>query len=43
MSTKIEWVTNLIAGNGWRVPRDINPREYKPDYKPSNDFGWEAE
>jgi len=19
-----------IAGNGWRVPRDINPSEYKP-------------
>jgi superfamily II DNA or RNA helicase len=23
-----------IAGNGWRVPRDINPREYKPIDRP---------
>lgn len=29
-----------IAGNGWRVPRDINPSEYKPEYKVQNDFEW---
>lgn len=29
-----------IAGNGWRVPHDINPSEYKPEYKVQNDFEW---
>jgi superfamily II DNA or RNA helicase len=29
-----------IAGNGWRVPHDIIPSEYKPEYKPTSDFGW---
>jgi superfamily II DNA or RNA helicase len=24
-----------IAANGWRIPGDINPSEYKPEYKPS--------
>jgi len=37
-----------IAANGWRVPRDINPAEYKPNiYHSSADFlsnvgGWEG-
>lgn len=31
-----------IAANGWRVPHDINPAEYKPEYQSSsgNIFGW---
>ncbi len=31
-----------IAANGWKVPHEINPYEYKPEYKPSVDFGWGA-
>ncbi len=26
-----------IAGNGWKVPRDINPTEYVPVHKPQDD------
>jgi len=29
-----------IAANGWRVPHDINPAEYKPEY--ISDFRWGA-
>jgi superfamily II DNA or RNA helicase len=31
-----------IAGNGWRVPRDIIPGEYKPEHKPEFDYDWGA-
>ena len=36
---------NRIAANGWRVPRDINPYEYKPPVEEGNDvisqgFSW---
>lgn len=30
-----------IAANRWKVPPEINPSEYKPEYQP-NEFGWEA-
>ncbi len=29
-----------IAGNGWRVPHDIIPHEYKPEYKPEFGLEW---
>ena len=29
-----------IAGNGWRTPRDINPREYRPPADQSKASGW---
>lgn len=28
-----------VAGNGWRVPRDINPHEYKPSSNPDSGMG----
>ena len=31
-----------IAGNGWRVPHDIIPGEYKPEHKPEFDYDWGA-
>ena len=34
-----------IAGNGWRIPRDINPHSYKPTPRVDDDFkmaeGWD--
>lgn len=42
-SWQFEGAKNLIdriAGNGWKVPRDINPSEYKPEYKPNEVFAW---
>lgn len=31
--TELELLEHIdrIAGNGWRVPHDINPGEYKPE------------
>ena len=29
-----------IAANGWRVPHDINPHEYKSEFVPRSDFEW---
>ena len=31
-----------IAGNGWRVPRDINAKEYVPEPVQGGDFDWTA-
>jgi len=31
-----------IAANGWRVPHDINPHEYKPEYRPMVGIDWGA-
>jgi hypothetical protein len=28
-----------VAGNGWRVPHDITPHEYKPSNKPESNMG----
>ena len=29
-----------IAGNGWKVPRDISPKDYKPEPVPQDDYGF---
>lgn len=29
-----------IAGNGWKIPRDISPNGYKPDPKQDDSYGW---
>jgi len=29
-----------IASNGWKIPRDIKPNEYKPEYKPNEVLEW---
>ncbi|ADY54689.1 type III restriction protein res subunit [Syntrophobotulus glycolicus DSM 8271] len=31
-----------IAANGWKVPNDINPAEFKPESQPSVGFEWGA-
>jgi hypothetical protein len=31
---------DLIAANGWRVPGEINPAGYKPEYSSSPEFGF---
>lgn len=40
---KFEHAKNLIdriAGNGWRIPRDIKPNEYKPESILNEVVGW---
>ena len=29
-----------IAGNGWKVPHDINPTQYKPPVELESAIGW---
>ena len=29
-----------IAGNGWKIPRDISPNNYKPEHKQESMDGW---